>query len=72
MIIHGNTLGMDNNFGQSLVCMGESLRRLADVKYQLEDNVKERFLDPLSTVKEQNLKRIAVFINLLFLYFIFN
>jgi len=59
MIIHGNTLGMDNNFGQSLVCMGESLRKLADVKYQLEDNVKERFLDPLSTVKEQNLKRIA-------------
>lgn len=62
MIKHGSTLGLDNNFGQSLIYMGDSLRKLAEVKFQLEDNLKEHFLDPLDQVKDDKLKRISVFI----------
>ena len=62
MIKHGTTLGLDNNFGQSLIFMGDSLRKLADIKYQLEDNIKEQFLDPLENVKDEKLKKISVFI----------
>ncbi len=62
MIKHGTTLGLDNNFGQSLIYMGDSLRKLADIKFELEDNLKEQFLDPLEHVKDDKLKRISVFI----------
>ena len=60
MIEHGHCLGTDSNFGQSLIITGESLKKLAEVKYELEDTIKEKFLDPLSNVKHDNLKNISV------------
>lgn len=61
MVEHGNLLGTDSNFGQALICMGESLRRLADVRYQLDDSVQEKFIQPLTTLKDQDIKNISVY-----------
>jgi endophilin-A len=61
MIDHGHSLGIDSNFGQSLIVTGESLKKLAGLKYELEDNIKDKFLDPLNNVKHENLKNISVF-----------
>jgi endophilin-A len=60
-------LGDDSNFGKALFDMGECLRQLAGIKYALEDNVKQNFLDPLSQLKDNELKDVMVsFLLLLF------
>ena len=61
MIDHGHSLGIESNFGQSLIVTGESLKKLAGLKYDLEDNIKDKFLDPLHNVKHEGLKNITVF-----------
>lgn len=40
--------------------MGESLRQMAGIKYALEDNIKQNFLDPLSQIKDNDLKDVMV------------
>ena len=46
--------------GQSLNDAGESFKRLAEVKYSLEENVKQNFLEPLSHLQSKDLKEVNV------------
>ncbi|KAJ6647155.1 Endophilin-A [Pseudolycoriella hygida] len=43
---------------ESLIEMGESLRQMADVKYALDDNIKQNFLEPLHHLQTKDLKEV--------------
>lgn len=58
MINHGKKLGEDNSLGQALTETGESLKQIADVKYSLDTNVKQNFLDPLYHLQNNDLKEV--------------
>lgn len=58
MIRYGKDLGDESHFGLALTDMGESLRQMAGIKYALEDNIKQNFLDPLSQIKDNDLKEV--------------
>jgi endophilin-A len=60
MIKYGKDLGEESNFGLALSDMGESLRQMAGIKYALEDNIKQNFLDPLAQIKDTELKEVLV------------
>ena len=53
--------GDNSHFGEALIEMGESLRQMAGIKYALEDNIKQNFLDPLTQIKDNDLKDVMVF-----------
>ncbi|CAH1796255.1 unnamed protein product [Owenia fusiformis] len=55
---YGRELGDDSSFGVCLAEAGESYKQLADVKYSLEDNVKQNFLDPLHYLQTKELKEV--------------
>ncbi|XP_060576915.1 endophilin-A3-like isoform X2 [Ruditapes philippinarum] len=55
---HGQDMGEDSLFGQSLVDAGESFKRLAEVKYSLEENVKQNFLEPWTHLQTKDLKEV--------------
>uniref|UniRef100_A0A915KVE8 Endophilin-A2 n=1 Tax=Romanomermis culicivorax TaxID=13658 RepID=A0A915KVE8_ROMCU len=59
MLKYGKALGDDSNFGKALIDAGETYRAMADVKYGLEDNVKQNFLDPLTHLLNNDLKEVA-------------
>jgi len=44
----------------ALVECGESMKQLADVKYSLDDNVKQNFLEPLHHLQSKDLKEVLV------------
>lgn len=44
----------------SLIEMGEALRQMADVKYSLDDNIKQNFLEPLHHLQTKDLKEVMV------------
>ena len=44
----------------TLVEAGESMKQLADVKYSLDDNVKQNFLEPLHHLQSKDLKEVLV------------
>lgn len=44
----------------ALVETGESMKQLADVKYSLDDNVKQNFLEPLHHLQSKDLKEVLV------------
>ena len=46
--------------GQALVETGESYRQLAEVKYSMEDNVKQNFIEPLQHLQNKDLKEVNV------------
>lgn len=46
--------------GGALVEMGESMRRLAEVKDSLDIDVKQNFIDPFQTIVDKDLKDIQV------------
>jgi len=54
-------LDFDNQsvFGSALVETGESLKQMADLKYALDDNVKQNFLEPLHQLQNKDLKEVA-------------
>lgn len=56
MTKYGKEIGDDTLFGQALSEAGESYRQLADVKYSLEDNVKQNFIEPLLQLQSKELK----------------
>ncbi|XP_044765702.1 endophilin-A isoform X6 [Coccinella septempunctata] len=58
MLLYGKKLGDDSMFGQALVEMGESLKQMADVKYSLDDNIKQNFLEPLHHLQTKDLKEV--------------
>jgi uncharacterized protein YlbG (UPF0298 family) len=45
---------------QSLVEFGDVLKQMADVKYALDDNVKQNFLEPLHQLQMKDLKEVMV------------
>lgn len=58
MINHGKKLGEDHCLGQALMEAGDSLKQVADVKYSLDNNVKQNFLDPLNHLQNNDLKEV--------------
>lgn len=58
MVNHGRKLGEDNCLGQALMEAGDSLKQIADVKYSLDTNVKQNFLDPLFHLQNNDLKEV--------------
>lgn len=61
----GITLKVDGFIllAQSLMEAGESLKQMADIKYSLDDNVKQNFLEPLHHLQTKDLKEVMVSIN---------
>lgn len=55
---HGKKLGEENSLGQALMEAGDSLKQIADVKYSLDNNVKQNFLDPLHHLQNNDLKEV--------------
>lgn len=45
---------------QALVEFGDNLKQMADVKYALDDNVKQNFLEPLHQLQMKDLKEVMV------------
>ncbi|XP_070503404.1 endophilin-A isoform X1 [Chironomus tepperi] len=59
MLIYGKRLGEDSSlFAQALVEFGDTLKQMADVKYALDDNVKQNFLEPLHQLQMKDLKEV--------------
>uniref|UniRef100_A0A1I7ZM61 SH3 domain-containing protein n=1 Tax=Steinernema glaseri TaxID=37863 RepID=A0A1I7ZM61_9BILA len=58
MVKYGNSLGDESDFGKALCDVGEAYRQMADVKYQLEENVKQNFLDPIAQLQNSDLKDV--------------
>ena len=46
-------------FASSLIESGEALKGMADLKYALDDNVKQNYLDPLHHLQSKDLKEVA-------------
>lgn len=46
--------------GSSLIECGEALKQMAEIKYALEDNVKQNFLEPLHHLQTKDLKDVMV------------
>lgn len=58
MLTYGKKLGDDSIFASALVEMGDSLKQMADVKYSLDDNIKQNFLEPLHQLQTKDLKEV--------------
>ncbi|CAH2982216.1 unnamed protein product [Chilo suppressalis] len=58
MLLYGRKLGEDSIFSQCLIEMGEALKQMADVKYSLDDNIKQSFLEPLHHLQTKDLKEV--------------
>ncbi|CAG0902267.1 unnamed protein product [Cyprideis torosa] len=58
MSTFGRKLGEDHTFGSSLVDAGEALKQMADVKYSLDDNIKQNFLEPLHHLQTKDIKEV--------------
>uniref|UniRef100_A0A8B9GWT5 BAR domain-containing protein n=1 Tax=Astyanax mexicanus TaxID=7994 RepID=A0A8B9GWT5_ASTMX len=58
MVRYGREMGEDTNFGGALVEMGESMKRLAEVKDSLDIDVKQNFIDPFQTIVDKDLRDI--------------
>ncbi|KAK7602825.1 hypothetical protein V9T40_006799 [Parthenolecanium corni] len=58
LLHYGKKLGDDSCFGQALLEFGESLRQMAEVKYSLDDNAKQNFLEPLHHLQMKDLKEV--------------
>lgn len=50
--------------------MGEALKQMAEVKYALEDNVKQNFLEPLNQLQSKDVRDVQVQMKLSFYYLI--
>ena len=54
------TIKSEYVLGTSLVETGEGYKQLADIKYSLEDNVKQNFIEPLNHLQSKDLKEVNV------------
>ncbi|VDM47545.1 unnamed protein product [Toxocara canis] len=55
---YGTALGNNSDLGKALLDASEAYRQMADIKYQMEDNVKHNFLDPLAHLQQTDLKEV--------------
>jgi endophilin-A len=60
MVAHGKKLGDEDPLGEALIEVGESLKQIADVKYSLDNNVKQNFLEPLQHLQNNDIKEVMV------------
>jgi len=44
--------------GQALTEAGEGYKQLADMKYSLEDSVKQNFIEPLQQLQSKEIKEV--------------
>lgn len=58
MVKFGKDLSEESAFGLSLIECGEAMKQMAEVKYALEDNVKQNFLEPLHHLQTKDLKDV--------------
>uniref|UniRef100_A0A0K8TM14 Endophilin-A n=1 Tax=Tabanus bromius TaxID=304241 RepID=A0A0K8TM14_TABBR len=58
MLTYGKKLGEDSVFAMALIEFGESLKQMADVKYSLDDNIKQNVLEPLHHLQTKDLKEV--------------
>ncbi|KAL2098140.1 hypothetical protein ACEWY4_007347 [Coilia grayii] len=58
MMKYASEMGPNTNFGGALLEVGESMRRLAEVKDSLDIDVKQNFIDPFQTLVDKDLKDI--------------
>jgi len=58
MVAYGRKLGEESVFAVALVEAGESMKQIADIKYSLDDNVKQNFLEPLHHLQSKDLKEV--------------
>lgn len=58
MAKYGRELGEDSLFGQGLTESGESYKQLAEIKYAMEDAVKQNFLEPLQHLQNKDIKEV--------------
>ncbi|XP_069562198.1 endophilin-A2-like isoform X1 [Brachyistius frenatus] len=58
MTKYGRDMGEDTNFGGALIDIGETMKRMAEVKDSLDIDVKQNFIDPLQAVAEKDIKDI--------------
>ena len=69
MVKYGRAMGDDSTFGKALLDSGEAYKQMADIKYALEDTVKQNFLDPLAHLLNTDLKEVNVSPNRDFFHF---
>uniref|UniRef100_A0A8C8E433 Endophilin-A n=1 Tax=Oryzias sinensis TaxID=183150 RepID=A0A8C8E433_9TELE len=55
---YGRDMGDDTNFGGALLDVGETMKRMAEVKDSLDIDVKQNFIDPLQAVADKDIKDI--------------
>jgi endophilin-A len=58
MSSHAKKLGEDSCLGQALMESSQALMQVADVKYSLDNNIKQNFLDPLNHLQCNDLKEV--------------
>ncbi|XP_012261163.1 endophilin-A isoform X4 [Athalia rosae] len=58
MQLYGKKMGEDSIFGLALIEMGDAMKQMADVKYSLDDNIKQNFLEPLHHLQTKDLKEV--------------
>ncbi|XP_042229540.1 endophilin-A-like isoform X3 [Homarus americanus] len=55
---YGKRLGEDNPYAAALVETGESMKQIADIKYNLDDNMKINVLEPLHQLATKDIKEV--------------
>jgi len=59
MVSYGKRLGEEDcMYAQALVETGESMKQIADIKYNLDDNMKMNFLEPMHMLAQKDLKEV--------------
>ncbi|XP_043203046.1 endophilin-A-like isoform X16 [Amphibalanus amphitrite] len=58
MVNFGRKLGDEEPFAQAMIETGEAMKQIADIKYALDDNMKQNFLEPLHHLQSKDLKEV--------------
>ncbi|CAL4063214.1 unnamed protein product, partial [Meganyctiphanes norvegica] len=58
MVSYGKRLGEESTYAEALIETGESMKQIADIKYNLDDNMKMNFLEPMHQLSQKDLKEV--------------
>ncbi|CAL4064042.1 unnamed protein product [Meganyctiphanes norvegica] len=58
MVEYGKQLDEDGIYAKALVETGESMKQVADIKYNLDDRINMNFVDPLHQLSKKDLKEV--------------